>query len=462
MDIPSLVILFYVIISCNFFVFSSFILSYFFVGLGYKKRVIENVNCDIYKLQNFEYPIITILLPVYREEITLPYLLKSISELNYQKDRLDIQLLIEPDDHLTIKSLLSIPYETIPRGNVEYIDKKPVSVRIWNDTIVKITYIYLYPKNSRAKPKSLNKGLLSAEGEFLIIYDAEDRPQPDQLLRMVIYMKDHPDVTCLQARLSYYNTGQSLLTKLFSIEYLNHFNILLPLIYKSNLVVLLGGTSNFFRTSDLKKLGGWDEKNVTEDADLGVRLARAKGKTVPFDSTTWEEAPPKLYPWLRQRIRWNKGFLYTFKVHYKKPLDLIRDIGIKSTIFLLYQLIGPIINMIALPGWVIFSIVWLTWAGVPIYPISNWIQDAYDYNAFLFYFTLIPFVIGIGFVLIISFLALRQSNYALKKYTLLILMPIYNILLSLAGSIAIIDFIFKPQVWHKTYHGFSILDSNDS
>ncbi|MDQ4073872.1 MAG: glycosyltransferase, partial [Thermoproteota archaeon] len=286
------------------------------------------------------------------------------------------------------------------------------------------------------------------------------RPQADQLLRMAIYMKDHPEVTCLQAKLAYYNTGQSLLTKLFSIEYLNHFNILLPVIRNNELVVLLGGTSNFFRTSALQTLGGWDEKNVTEDADLGVRLARNRAKTVPFDSITWEEAPPKLYPWLRQRVRWNKGFIYTFKVHYKRPLSLIKDIGTKPAIFLLYQLISPVINMMALPGWVIFSIVWLSWAGLPLGPVTEWISNAYDFS-FMFYLTVIPFAIGVGFVFIITFLAMRQSHYAKKKYLLIPIMPIYNILLSVAGLIAIIEFFFKPQVWHKTYHGFSINERND-
>lgn len=428
-----------------------------------KKLKIESLDLRIYKqLQNFDFPVVTILLPVYSEEITLPYLLKSISQLNYPKDKMDIHLIIEPDDYSTIKSLLSIPYEDIPGGHVEYFDDAPVKVYVWNNTPINITYIYLTKTNARAKPKSLNKGLMSAKGEFLIIYDAEDRPQPDQLLRMVMYMKDHPDVVCLQAKLAYYNTAQSLLTKLFSIEYLNHFNILLPLIHYNKLVVLLGGTSNFFRTSVLKQLNGWDEKNVTEDADLGVRLARIKEKTVPFDSITWEEAPPKLYPWLRQRIRWNKGFLYTFKVHFKRPLSLIRDIGIKSAIFLLYQLIGPIINMMALPGWIIFSIVCLSWLNIPIHPISDWISNAYDFNILIFYFTLFTFIIGIGFVLLVSMLAMKQSNYALKKYKFILLMPIYNILLSLAGLIAIIELVFKPQVWHKTYHGFSITKSTNS
>jgi glycosyltransferase XagB len=451
----------YILVSLIFFIFSSIVLSFFLIQYARIKPKTENVKFDIYNIKNFQFPVISILLPVYREEITLPYLLKSISEFNYPKDKLDVQLLVEPDDHPTIKSLLSIPYRNIPGGYVEYSDNMPIKVQLWNNLIVKLCYIHLNPKNARAKPKSLNKGLAFAQGQFVIIYDAEDRPQPDQLRRMVLYMEKDPQAACLQGRLAYYNTSQSLLTKLFSIEYLIHFNILLPLIYQSNLVVLLGGTSNFFRTAVLKKLGGWDEKNVTEDADLGVRLGRIKGKTVPFDSTTWEEAPPKLYPWLRQRIRWNKGFLYTFKVHYKRPLSIIKDIGIKPFIFLLYQLIGPVINMIALPGWIIFSIVILTLLDIPI-PFARFIYDAYDYNFFLFYITLFNFIIGVSFVLIVSFLALRQSHYAKKKYKLILLMPFYNVLLGVAGLISIIEFIFKPQVWHKTYHGFSIANSSET
>jgi glycosyltransferase XagB len=463
LDVPSLIIFFYLIISLSFFSFSSINLLYLASGLFRRKNlVIQNVTQDIYKLENFKYPVVTILLPVYREEVTLPFLLKSISELNYPKDKLDIHLLIEPDDEFTIKAILSIPYNNIPNGRIEFVDTKPIKIHIWNNTVVKIKYIYLDPKNSRSKPKSLNRGLSSSVGKYLIVYDAEDRPQADQLLRLTVYMENHPEIVCLQARLGYYNTGQSLLTKVFAIEYLNHFTVLLPLIHHKGLVVLLGGTSNFFRTDVLINLKGWDEKNVTEDADLGIRIARRKGKTLPFNTTTWEEAPPKLYPWLRQRVRWNKGFIYTYKVHFKKPLSLIRDVGLKSTFFLLYQLIGPVINMIALPGWIIFIIALINFLGIPVHPISDWITTAYSISPYLFYAGVITFVIGIGFVEIVTFFSLRINNYAKRKYRLLVLMPIYNILLGVAGLVATIEFLVKPQVWHKTYHGFSMEKSKEA
>jgi glycosyltransferase XagB len=457
MSIPATIIFCYLMISLAVFIFSSLMLLYLMISLRKPgKLTIENVTENIYELKNFEYPVVSILLPAYREEISLPYLLKSISELNYPKDKLDIHLLIEPDDYFTIEATKSIPYDSIENGKIEFINNNPVRLHLWSNTVVEINYIHLNPKNSRSKPKSLNIGLASSIGRYLIIYDAEDRPQADQLLRLVLYMEKHPETDCLQARLGFYNTGQSLLTKVFAIEYLNHFTILLPLIHHNGLVVLLGGTSNFFRASALKSLGGWDEKNVTEDADIGVRLARTKRKTIPFYSTTWEEAPPKLYPWLRQRIRWNKGFIYTAKIHFRKPLSLVKDVGLKPTIFLFYQLIGPIINMVALPGWIIFILSFLNFLGISLGPISDWISEAYNFNPFLFYLSLFTFIIGIVFIELITFLSLRKNNYAKRKYLLLPVMPIYNILLSVAGSVAVIEYIFRPQVWHKTYHGFSM------
>ena len=114
-----------------------------------------------------------------------------------------------------------------------------------------------------------------------------------------------------------------MITKLFSVEYILHFLLMLPSFYSMNKVILLGGTSNFFRTEVLKRLNGWKTDNVTEDADMGVRLSRMCYKVVPINTVTWEEAPPKIYPWIRQRIRWNKGYIYTFGVHFKNPLKLI-------------------------------------------------------------------------------------------------------------------------------------------
>ena len=86
-------------------------------------------------------------------------------------------------------------------------------------------------------------------------------------------MEKHPEFDCLQAKLGFYITRQSLLTKVFALGYLNHFTKLLSFIYDNGLVVLLEGPNNFFRTIALKRLDGWGEKNDTEDADLVVRLA---------------------------------------------------------------------------------------------------------------------------------------------------------------------------------------------
>lgn len=213
---------------------------------------------------DIDLPEVTILLPVYRGEVTLPYLLRSISQLDYPKGKLDIRIIVEPDDYPTLNCLFSLPQSTTENRIMNDEANFPMQIRIWEGMEVKIDYIRLKEKNSRAKPKSLNVGLKNAKGNFIIVYDAEDRPEPNQLRKMVAYLSENPNVTCIQACLGYYNSEQSILTKLFSIEYMYHFHVLLPLLYSRGKVLLLGGTSNFIRTETLRQLNGWDEKNVIE------------------------------------------------------------------------------------------------------------------------------------------------------------------------------------------------------
>ena len=412
----------------------------------------------IFGFSDIDLPEVTILLPVYREEVTLPYLLRSISQLDYPKSKLDIRIIVEPDDYPTLKCLFSLPQSTA--GNEIMYDQVsfPKRIRIWEGMEVKIDYIRLKQKSSRAKPKSLNVGLKDARGNFIIVYDAEDRPEPNQLRKMVAYLSENPNVTCIQACLGYYNSEQSVLTKLFSIEYMYHFHVLLPLLYSRGKVLLLGGTSNFIRTETLRQLNGWDEKNVTEDADLGIRLARKGYETVPIETTTWEEAPPRLYPWLRQRIRWNKGYLYTLFTHFKKPLSLLNEIGFKAMVILFYQLSGPLINLIAFIGWILFVFVWIGVFGFSISPIYQLMEQSYQREQLLIYTSFFTLAFSILFTVLINTVAIRRvgGKYAKNKMRYIPLLLFYNMLVGFAGLVAIVEMLVKPHVWHKTYHGFSI------
>jgi cellulose synthase/poly-beta-1,6-N-acetylglucosamine synthase-like glycosyltransferase len=149
------------------------------------------------------------------------------------------------------------------------------------DLATEIDYVYT---GVRTKPNALNVGLRNAKGSLLTIYDAEDRPDPAQLRKVAAYMIEHPGVACVQSRLMYYNPDQSIITKFFTIEYIQQFLVLLPSLFSMNKILLLGGTSNFFRTEVLRDLNGWDPNNVTEDADLGIRLSKMGYGRGPFSN----------------------------------------------------------------------------------------------------------------------------------------------------------------------------------
>ena len=95
----------------------------------------------------------------------------------------------------------------------------------------------------------------------------------------------------MQARLAIDNASDGWLSRHFAAEYAGQFDVFLPALAKLRLPLPLGGTSNHFRADVLRKVGGWDPFNVTEDADLGMRLARFGYRTGVIGSTTWEEAP---------------------------------------------------------------------------------------------------------------------------------------------------------------------------
>ncbi|MBV9667194.1 MAG: glycosyltransferase [Nitrososphaeraceae archaeon] len=463
MNLASMIILIFAAFTTAIFLLLDFLLMYLSAIIFMQNPRLEDVSNDEKELvPDFKLPIISILLPVYREEITLPYLIESIANSDYPKDKLDIRILVEHDDHPTIKTIMSLPYkagQTDDSGIKYNLFGLPKTIRVWRGIDIQIDYIYLNPPGARTKPNSLNKGLSNARGSIVTIYDAEDRPEPDQLRKVAVYMLKHPEVACAQARLSFYNSDQSLLTKLFSIEYIEHFLILLPALYSLKKVVLLGGTSNFIRIEVIRNLKGWKTDNVTEDADLGVRLARLGYNVVPINSTTWEEATPKLYPWIRQRTRWNKGFLYTWSKHFKNPMRLIHDIGFSSTLFLFYYLIAPLTYFISIIGWILFIAYWINFVGIiSTEPLAGWIQDAYTANSLVFYASILSFIFGIVYDPFVAAEALfkQGDSYSLKKVKYVFLMPFYLYLQILPSILAIIELFIKPKHWRKTYHGFSV------
>ncbi|MCS6969639.1 MAG: glycosyltransferase [Planctomycetota bacterium] len=250
------------------------------------------------------WPSYTVLVPLYREPKVIGSLLAALHALEYPRDRLQVLLLLEADDSETLSALAA---EQLPP---------------WIEPCI------VPPGQPRTKPRACNHGLARATGELLVIFDAEDRPEPDQLQRAArAFSTAPPQIACLQARLLPYNPEQNLLTAWFAIEYAVWFLRYLPGLVRLGLPIPLGGTSNHFRCDVLRELGGWDPFNVTEDCDLGVRLHAAGYRTRMLDAITWEEAPADLRTWIGQRSRWLKGYLVTHLVWWRRPLFLLRRLG---------------------------------------------------------------------------------------------------------------------------------------
>src|SRR5690606_9418328 len=215
----------------------------------------------------------------------------------------------------------------------------------------------------KTKPRALNHALVYARGAIVGVYDAEDAPDPDQLMKVVSqFQRSGPEVACLQGVLDYYNPHTNWLSRCFTIEYATWFRLILPGIARLGLSVPLGGTTLFFRRSVLEELGGWDAHNVTEDADLGIRLARRGYRTELLDTVTGEEANCRAIPWIKQRSRWIKGYMMTWAVHMRQPALLWRQLGPRRFAGFQVMFLGSILQSLLAP------LMWSFW----ILPFGLW------------------------------------------------------------------------------------------
>ena len=300
----------------------------------------------------------------------------------------------------------------------------------------------------RTKPKALNVALPFARGTFTVIYDAEDRPEPNQLRHALqAFRAGGDDLACVQARLCIDNTSDSWLARLFTAEYAGQFDVFLPGLAAMRLPLPLGGSSNHFYTATLRAVGGWDPYNVTEDADLGMRLARFGYRSDVINSTTYEEAPAQFGPWLRQRTRWFKGWMQTWLVHMRQPGRLLRELGPAG--FLTFQLIvgGNALAALVHPLFMaalIYSVV----SGAPM-----WRGDSTTVAILAaLYGTTV--VIGYLTSAFLGWLGLSRRGLLSTAWVLL-LTPAHWLLLSLAAWRALYQLVTAPYRWEKTEHGLA-------
>jgi cellulose synthase/poly-beta-1,6-N-acetylglucosamine synthase-like glycosyltransferase len=374
-------------------------------------------------LTDEELPVYTVLLPVYDEPAIVSNLINGVGRLDYPSDKLEILLLVEEDDLATQTALFDADLQ---------------SVRI-------VLVPYSMP---RTKPKACNYGmsLPDLKGELVTIYDAEDIPDPLQLRRAVVaFRRVPPQIGCLQARLAYFNERQNLLTRWFSLEYDQWFGVVLPAVDELRCVVPLGGTSNHMTTRVWREIGGWDEYNVTEDADLGVRLARHGYRTLILDSITLEEANSDVVNWIRQRSRWYKGYMQTMLVHLRSPVNLRDTIGIKATLRLINMTGGvPLTAAINLIFW-FTMLVWVL--GRPAFV-------AEVFPALTYYICLVLFIVGAPLSIFVGLVATQALGKPYLWWAAL-LAPLYWLLQSIAALKALYQLIFRPFFWEKTVHGLT-------
>lgn len=380
---------------------------------------------EINSLSNKDLPTYTILCPLYKEGNVLPDFIQAIRKLDWPKHKLDVLILLEKDDKETLETA-----ETL---------KLPKYIRV----------IVVPDSQPRTKPKACNYGLLHAKGEYVVIFDAEDKPDPLQLKKAFLGFKQSKDnVFCLQSKLNYYNSDHNILTRLFTAEYSLWFDILLPGLQSIKTTIPLGGTSNHFKTKDLIAMKGWDPFNVTEDCDLGTRIFKAGYTTAIIDSTTYEEANSSIHNWIRQRSRWIKGYMQTYLVHMRNPFQFFKEHGIHALIFQL--IIGMRISFMLINPF-LWLATFIYFAFRPL--VGEYIEALYPTS--VFYIAIFSLIVG-NFMYIFNYMigCAKREHYDLIKYVFLI--PLYWILASIASFKAIQQLIFKPHFWEKTHHGLHL------
>lgn len=384
---------------------------------------------EIEKLNDNELPIYSILCPLYKEAQIIPQFLDAISKISWPKNKLDVILLLEEDDKATIDATSKMDL--------------PSYVRV-------VVVPHSIPKT---KPKACNYGLAFARGEMLVIYDAEDVPDPLQLKKAYLgFKKSDKNVICLQAKLNYYNPHQNLLTRFFTAEYSLWFDITLPGLQTLDTALPLGGTSNHFKTENLREVQGWDPFNVTEDADLGIRLFKKGYKTAMIDSVTLEEANSNVKNWFRQRSRWIKGYMQTYLVHTRGTKPNLR----RSNHSLIFQLVigGKIAFVLINP------ILWVMTASYFLLYEFVGPQIETLYPSVVFYMAITSLVLGNFLFLYYYMIGIAKRNqWNLIKFVFLV--PIYWLMISISAFIALYQLIFKPHYWEKTIHGLHLENSKD-
>lgn len=368
-----------------------------------------------------ELPTYAVLVAMYDEAAVAPALVGAMAAIDYPQNRLAIRLVVEECD-------------TATRRAIEAIELPP-----------HIQMLVVPEGKPRTKPRALNYALAHTPGEYVVIFDAEDVPERDQLRRAVAcFAASPPETGCLQARLNITNHYESWFSRQFTIEYTALFDLMLPTLERHGIPIPLGGTSNHFRRVALEAALAWDPCNVTEDADLGIRMNRFGFRVGILASTTWEEAPATLRVWLGQRTRWMKGWMLTYLVHMRRPVRLARELGAWRFIGFQLYMISAVVSPLVHPWFLGLLIAdaasgrLLAPSASPVETFAWWFAVGTLIASYLS--TMWLGAVGVG----------RRGRGWLIRH--LVWVPVYWLSISFATYRAIKELILAPHHWEKTPH----------
>lgn len=370
----------------------------------------------------FPMPKVSVMVPLLQENEIAEKLVHRLTRLTYPKSLLEVVLVLEADDHVT--------REAIARTEIPS----------WISVIE-------VPRGDRltTKPRAMNYALDFCRGSIIGVWDAEDAPEIDQIEKVVTRFQDAPaNVACLQGVLDFYNTRTNWLSRCFTIEYATWWRVVLPGVAKLGLVIPLGGTTLFFRRDILEKLCGWDAHNVTEDADLGIRLARHGYVTELIPTVTFEEANCRAWPWVKQRSRWLKGYLITWMVHMRNPAALLRDLGLMRFVGLQTLLLATFVQFAMVP------FLWSFWVTLAGFDHATSLTLGPSVTQTMAWMCLGAFIIDLGIAMVA---VSRTQHRHLIKYVLTL--PFYFPMAALSAYKALKEMVFEPFYWDKTQHGIA-------
>jgi len=366
-------------------------------------------------------PVYSVIVALRDEAEIVPELLQALGRLHWPRSRLEVKLVCEADDRKTIDPINACA----PPAWVEIVEVPAGMIK--------------------TKPNALSYALPFTRGDLVVLYDAEDRPAPGQLIEAWRRFENGDgQLACLQSPLNISNWKDGPLQKMFAFEYAALFRRLLPMLGGSGLMMPLGGTSNHFRREALDHVGAWDPYNVTEDADIGIRLARFGYRCDVLDLPTNEDAPDTFMIWLRQRSRWMKGWMHTLLVQTRHPIRLVRSMGVGSTAILILLMGGIAISALLHPLLLAFGL----WFSAQLLLEG----DLSIARAGLLGLDIGNIVLGYGAFLILAWVAAGAGPMRQGFLRVVLFTPVYWMMLSLAAWRALFQLFTEPHKWEKTPH----------